>query len=177
MLGIAAQKAAQAGVAVAFSEGDVRTVDLSRTFDAALLMFAVIGYQRTNADVLATLRSVRRHLEPGGVLFFDIWYGPGVLTSPPGSGEREIQTPDGPIRRSVEGELDVPRHLCTVRYRLTRDGEESLETHVMRYFFPLELALFLDVCGFELVALAPVGALDGEPDAETWNANVIARAV
>jgi SAM-dependent methyltransferase len=177
MLSIAAQKAAQAGVAVAFSEGDVRTVDLGRTFDAALLMFAVIGYQRTNADVLATLRSVRRHLEPGGVLFFDIWYGPGVLTSPPGSGEREIQTPDGTIRRSVEGELDVPRHLCTVRYRLARDAEESFETHVMRYFFPLELELFLDVCGFELVALAPVGALDGEPGPETWNANVVARAV
>jgi SAM-dependent methyltransferase len=177
MLAIAAQKAARAGVEVALTKGDVRTVDLGRTFDAALLMFAVIGYQRTNADVLATLRAVRRHLTPGGMLFFDTWYGPGVLTSPPGARERDIDTPEGPIRRSVEGELDIPRHLCTVRYRLARDGEESLETHVMRFFFPLELELFLAVCDLELLALAPVGALDGEPGPETWNANVVARAV
>ena len=177
MLAIAARKATEAKVEVALTEGDVRTVDLGRSFDAALVMFAVIGYQRTNADVLATLRSVRRHLEPGGLLFFDTWYGPGVLTSPPGTREREIDTPDGPMRRLVEGELDVPRHLCTVRYRLTRNGEESSETHVMRYFFPLELELFLHVCGFELVVLAPVGALDGEPGAEAWNVNAVARAV
>jgi SAM-dependent methyltransferase len=177
MLALAARKADAAGLNMSLIEGDVRSVDLGRTFDAVLLMFAVIGYQRSNADVLATLRTARRHLDPGGVLFFDTWYGPGVLSSPPGTREREIDVPGGPVRRLVEGELDVPRHLCTVRYRLERGDEQTVETHVMRYFFPLELELFLDVCGFEMTALAPVGSLDGEPDAETWNANVVARAV
>ena len=33
------------GSAVAFHQGDARNVDLQRHFDAALMMFAVLGYQ------------------------------------------------------------------------------------------------------------------------------------
>src|SRR5919198_851041 len=40
MLAIAAEKSAAAGTSIAFSRGDVRRVDLGRTFDAVLLMFA-----------------------------------------------------------------------------------------------------------------------------------------
>ena len=177
MLERAREKARTEDVAAAFLEGDVRTLQLERTFDAALLLFAVIGYQRTNGDVRATLRTVRRHLRPGGVLVLDTWHGPGVLASPPGTSDRVTETDRGPVRRLAEGELDVRRHLCTVRYRLTGPGLDERETHVMRYFFPLELELLLDVEGFELVVLSPVGTLDGEVSRETWNAVVVARAV
>jgi hypothetical protein len=119
---------------------------------------------------------VRRHLRPGGLLVFDFWHGPGVIASPPGAGEREIDTPDGPMTRIVSGELDVRRHRCTVSYRLVSDAGEERETHVMRFFFPLELELLCDVEGFELVRLAPFGSLDGEVDETTWNATVVARA-
>ena len=57
-----------------FVVGDLRTVDLGRRFDAALMMFAVLGYQLENEDVLAALSTARRHLEPGGLLFCDVWY-------------------------------------------------------------------------------------------------------
>jgi hypothetical protein len=142
-----------------------------------LLMFAVLGYQQTNEEVRDTLAAARRHLQPDGILFFDVWYGPGVLISPPGVAEREIQTEDGPVLRTATGELDTRHHLCTVRYRLDRDGEEQTETHVMRYFFPRELELFLELAGLELLSLSPIGSLEGEPEPETWNVNVVARAV
>jgi SAM-dependent methyltransferase len=177
MLARARGKAAEAGVEVDLRQGDVRDADLGRRFDAALLMFAVIGYQRTNDDVRATLRTVRRHLRPGGVLVFDTWFGPGVLVSPPGSGERTIETEDGPIKREVTGSLDVRRHLSTVAYRLIGQGRDEREEHVMRFFFPLELELFCALEGLELLTLSPVGSLDGELTRETWNALGAARAV
>jgi SAM-dependent methyltransferase len=180
MVAIATEKAAAAGVAADIRQGDIRTVDLGRRFDAVLLMFAVIGYQRTNADVRAAFATIARHLEPGGVVFLDAWYGPGVLLDPPGSGERVLAGTAGPVTRRVSAERDVRRHLCTVRYRLTGalpDGRtEAEEEHVMRFFFPLELEAFMEGAGLEPCALAPMGSLDRAPDERTWNVVAVARA-
>ena len=49
-----------------FLEGDVRSLDLDRQFDAVIMMFAVLGYQLTNDDVSNTLRTVCHHLKRGG---------------------------------------------------------------------------------------------------------------
>jgi len=49
-----------------FLQGDTRTLDLGQSFDAILMMFAVLSYQRTNDDVLDALCTVRQHLQPGG---------------------------------------------------------------------------------------------------------------
>ena len=181
MLRLARAKGVDAGVGVEWREGDVRSVDAGGPFDAALLMFAVLGYQHRNEDVLATFRNIRRHLRPGGLLAFDAWYGPGVLADPPGSRSRLVETADGPLTRSVTSKLDVRRHLCHVHYRLSRlhaGREDSVadETHVVRYFFPMELELLLEISGFELLALGDFEAPEREPDERSWNAFVIARA-
>src|SRR5436190_6419443 len=44
---------------VQFVLGDLRAVQLERCFDACVLMFAVLGYQTTNHDVMAALPNVR----------------------------------------------------------------------------------------------------------------------
>jgi SAM-dependent methyltransferase len=169
---------AKTGDAVSYTQADARSFDLGRTFDAAAFFFAVLGYQQTNDDVRAALRSARRHLVDGGVLFLDVWNGPGVVADPPGTRERTIDTPDGPIDRTVSSELDVRRQIATVNYRLEREGEEPAEeAHVMRFFFPQELALFMELEGFELLSLSPFGTLDGEAGRDDWTAVVVARAV
>jgi SAM-dependent methyltransferase len=177
MVQIAREKAREGGVAIEFRHGDLREVQLGRRFDAVLLMFAVLGYQRTNADVRAALENARAHLRPGGVLMLDLWYGPGVLTEPPEDRRRVIETPDGDLTRTVSAELDVPHQLCTVRYSLSGAGRDAEETHVMRFFFPAELELFMDVAGFELLTLSSVDDLDQPATTGSWTATVVARAL
>jgi hypothetical protein len=80
------------------------------------------------------------------------------------------------MKRIVTGELDVRHHRCTVNYRLIAGAREERETHVMRYFFPLEIELFCDLEGFDLVSFTPFGTLDGEVSRETWNVTAVARA-
>ena len=46
----------------------------------------------------------------------------------------------------------------------------------MRFFFPLELELFLDRAGFSLVELGAFPDFDAEPDPSTWNVLALARA-
>jgi SAM-dependent methyltransferase len=177
MVGIARQKADEAGLSIDLRQGDLRDVRLDRRFDAVLLMFAVLGYQRTNAEVRAALDNARAHLRPGGVLMLDLWYGPGVLTEPPEDRRRVIETPEGDLTRTVSSELDVPHQLCTVRYSLSGAGRDSEETHVMRFFFPAELELFLEAAGFELGAITAFGELDKPATTESWTATVVARAL
>jgi SAM-dependent methyltransferase len=180
MLSIARKKVAEERLgAVELCEGDVRSVRLGRSFDAALLMFAVLGYQSSNQDVLATLRTVRAHLHSGALLCLDLWYGPAVLTIKPEERQRTIDSSTGPVVRNAKPELDVRRHLCTVHYRFDDPrgkGQLAEEHHVMRFFFPMELELFLSETGLELVSLTRFGSLDKQPDAETWNVLAVARA-
>ncbi len=165
-----------------FYEGDLRNIELEQSFDAALRMFAVLGYQLTNGDVLTALRTARKHVRPGGLLIFDIWYGPAVLRQGPSERVKLIPTESGQILRVASGELEIERHLCKVSYRVWRiEGDrlagQTEETHWMRYFFPLELDLFLEYCGFTPVRLGVLPEFDRDPDTTTWNALGLARAV
>lgn len=165
-----------------FHHGDIRNVELGQQFDAALLMFAVLGYQIDNADVIAALRSARRHLRPRGLLMFDVWYGPAVLFQRPSGRVKTIPTSTGSISRVSSSELDLSRHTCTVHYRVStfvaeRMASETEETHTVRYFFPRDLELFLEATAFTLVRLGAFPAFDCEPDETTWNVLVVARGV
>jgi SAM-dependent methyltransferase len=169
-------------LALTFRRGDLQGLDLERRFDAALMMFAVLGYQTTNREVSAALAAARRHLEPGGLLVFDVWYGPAVLSQRPVERVKVLETPQGELHRAATPVLDVQRHLCLVRYRLRlADGDgrlqEFAEDHPMRYFFPMELEQFLTAGRFEPVHLSDAADLDAEPTLDTWNVLACARAV
>jgi SAM-dependent methyltransferase len=181
MLERARLKSAQAGGAgPEFVFGDLRDVRLGRTFDACIVMFAVLGYQTTNQDMAAAFATVAHHLEPAGIFVFDVWNGAAVLTL--GPTERTRTVPHGAQRlvRSSSGALDLPRHLCHVHIHQTlvagdRVVSETDETHAMRYFFPLELELLLDRAGFDILEMTPFDEPRRALDANAWSMLVVAR--
>ena len=165
-----------------FHQGDIRNLDLQEVFDAVLMMFAVLGYQLENADVLAALRAARHHLRLGGLLIFDVWYGPAVLHLRPSQKSKVIPTSGGQILRVASGKLDIRRHLCKVNFQVRHvEGErliaETEESHTVRYFFPMEIDLFLECSGFALIRLSDFLDFDQDPSEITWNALGLARAV
>jgi len=167
--------------ALTFRQGDLRDVNLESTFDAVLMMFAVLGYQHTNEDVRRTLTNVRKHLRPGGLLVCDIWYGPAVLHVRPSQRSREMPTSGGRVLRMASTEIDVLRHLCTVDISLTviereRVVNEVTERHQMRFFFPQEIAVLLECTGFRMSRLGAFPDFDQSPSEDNWNAMFIARA-
>ena len=56
---------------LAFVRADMRSFSLGRTFDAAISMDGAFTHLLTESDLLAHLRTVRRHLGPGGVYVFE----------------------------------------------------------------------------------------------------------
>lgn len=165
----------------AYLQGDVRSVDLGKQFDAVLMMFAVLGYQLTNDDVLASLRTVRKHLLPGGLFIFDVWYGPAVLAIRPSDRVKIIPTVDGKVIRAASGRLDTAHHVGEVSYhawRLSGDRviSETEERHAMRFFFPLELELMLSTVGLKLEGLTAFPSLEQPANETTWNVLGVAKA-
>src|SRR5437870_12951425 len=158
----------------------VRLLNLGRTYNATVMMFAILGYQVENDDVLAALGTVARHLRKGGLFAFDIWYGPGVLRDPPGERARAFHDGKREIIRIARGDLDVGRQLASVKYDLwsvenSGSVEKTSERHTMRFFFPKELELFLQIAGLRLVSLSAFGETDKAPTEKDWN--VFAAAV
>jgi SAM-dependent methyltransferase len=163
-----------------FLQGDVRTLDLGQTFDAVLMMFAVLGYQLTNEDVLAALRAVQRHLRQGGLFACDFWYGPAVLAIRPGDRVKVTPLSEGKLIRTASGRLDVLRHLCEIHYHLwhlngDRVLNETEEIHRMRFFFSLELEFAFAQAGLALCSTTAFPDLDRSADETTWNALAVAQ--
>jgi SAM-dependent methyltransferase len=164
-----------------FHLGDICRTDLHQQFDAVIMMFAVLGYQLTNENVNLALQTARRHLKPGGLFVFDVWYGPAVLSIRPSDRVKIVPIPNGKVIRVASGKLDTYHHISDVNYHIWKLSEqrvldESDETHQMRFFFPQELALFLSNNNLSLENIVEFGDLVKPPTEESWNVLVISRA-
>ena len=189
MLDQALAKASTSGVSGAdqprFVRSDLRELNLGaqeeEPFDAAIMMFAVLGYLTQDADILAALRQVRGRLKPGGVFVFDCWYGPAVVAEGPSARTKHLEIGNEHLERTAVGRLDLDHDVCTVAYHLVRSGEgtvlsEVREDHQMRYFFLPGLEALLSSAGFELVRTGQFPEIDLAPDQRSWNIVGVARA-
>ena len=182
MLAQARAKAATLALAHAplFVEGDVCRLDLGRRFDAALMMFMVLGYQFENADLVAALTALRSHLAPAGLFVFDVWNGLAVLAQRPSERTVEAIRGDTKIVRKTSTRLEPIAQLCHVHFAIERtdaDGTTAWEeTHTVRFFFPQELDLVLRCHGLRLLQLSRFPDGEGAPDENAWNMIGVAKA-
>ncbi len=180
MIRQAREKAEKARVSTAFHVLDIRDFSLGKEFDACTSLFAVFGYLTRTADVLAAMARIRRHLKRGSVFTFDFWNGLAVLRELPAVRVKAVEKDGKRVIRTVHPEMDAFHHLCRSNYHVLVTKDESVidefrETHVVRYFFPQEIAHYLDDAGFEVVKLCPFLRLDGAVDEREWNVTAIAR--
>ena len=166
---------------VVFHQGDIRTLDLGRTFDAVIAMFAVISYQTTNEDLMAAFRTARQHLNRGGLFVFDAWFGPAVLTERPSDRCKIVERDGERIIRFAHPELDVVAQTVRVNYKVLhlKEGHmphEMDEAHTMRFLFAQELVHFLELNGLEMLNLCPFMELDRRITGRDWNMIVVAQS-
>jgi len=181
MLSIAQRKAQSVGQSIQWVQGDVRSLRLQQTFDLALFMFAVLGYQVTNADLTAALRAARQHLSIGGLLIFDVWFGPAVLAERPTDRIKQSQLDDTRVIRLAQPEFDLLAQTVLVNYTILqlagdRIKQQFSEAHAMRFFFPQELNYFLEQSGFEVRHMCPFLHADDVLTDAVFNLTVVAQA-
>lgn len=182
MLKLAHEKLDKRGLSAELYEKDVRDFEIGRKFDACLCMFAVLNYVTTNEGLMRSFRNIRRHLNERGLLIFDFWYGPAVLSIKPSVRVKEVKGEGIRVLRIVDPEMDVNQHLCKINYHLiVTKGKEVVddirETHAMRYLFPQEIQYMLAANKLKILHLCEFLNLDIPSSEKTWNVTAVAKAI
>ena len=180
MLAVAEEKKRQCESSVEFEKGDISTVRLQRSFDAAIAMFAVMGYQITNERLESSLLNTWRHLNRDGLLIFDAWFGPAVITQKPHDRVLIVEEGARTIIRLTRPVLDILTHTVSANFTVLHIEDDKVldhieETHRMRFFFPKELDFILAKTGYVVLGMRPFMELDGDLKENDWNMTVIAR--
>lgn len=183
MLEIARAKPQGAGSPIEWVEQDLQTLELSRTFDACASFFGVLSFQLSNEDMMQALRSIRRHLEPSGLLLADVWYGPTVLSERPEKRLKIVEASGHRLLKYSTPELDPFHHTNVVhQHVLVLDEGKTVvaeieEAQTVRFWFPQELKGFLEHAGFEVLSFFAYPDADRLPSSGDWDLGFVARAI
>ncbi len=180
MLDIAKRKVEKEAVDAELVEGDISTLKTDRRFDAVISMFAVLGYQTQNSQVRKTCATVYNHLSTNGAFIFDIWNGLAVLSQRPVPVIKNFFNENQEIIRITEPVIDLLSHTVEVKYRLLVQEKEKMisntsESHLVRFFFPQEIAYYLQSSGFHKVDFYPFMDLNQIVSDTTWSLTIVGR--
>jgi len=180
MIASARVRAEQAGLSIPFRQGDACEAGPERDFDAVVALFHVASYQ-TDRDRLEKLfRTAHAALKPGGVFFFDYWYGGAVLAQGVETRVKVIEQKPLRLTRIAQSDHDEQRATVTVNYTLFCEDIDRAtirrvdEAHRMRYWFPFEIDATLQTSGLQPSGHA-AWLTEDAPNSKTWAAYAVAR--
>jgi SAM-dependent methyltransferase len=138
--------------------GDMRNVQLSRTFPVVMAPFNTLMHAYTMQDQNATLETVKKHLAPGGVFAFDL-YNPNFANLNVLKREAEWEHVGGEhaeiflyqTHDADDQVLESHYYLDTVR----QDGTLTRQTSILkqRYYTRFEIERLLKQQGFQHVQM------------------------
>ncbi len=181
MVSLAKAAAAKRGLPIPFHVQSFQTCgSIGGEYDAALAMFASLGYLSAPEDLGRTLAGVRALLAPGGVFVFDVWNGQAVLQDYSPVREKRASGASVSVIRTSRTTLDRATQSATVNFEFTvtrRGGApaEFSESHRVRYYFPDELAQDLEKSGFEVALRCPFLEPSRALAPRDWNMTFVAR--
>lgn len=161
MLAEARRKADERGVEVQWVQGDMRGLDLGRTFDLVVIAANSLLHLHEADELVGCFRSVREHLAPGARLVLDV-FNPSVHLLAQADGVRRRREelsfvdPDrGPVHVDVAGTYDEAAQVTRGTWWFSTDSSSEADFAVvpleMRSIFPQELPLLLSLGGLRVV--------------------------
>ena len=162
-----------------FEVGDVRTYRINKLFDAVISLFHVASYQSSNSDLKNMFLTAATHLNPGGILIFDFWYGPAVLTDLPSIRTKKMQDSNIDVLRIAEPEIRYNENIVDVNYKIEVTEKANNQTsvfsekHSMRYLFLPELKKMLEDLNIEIMD-SLTWMSDDELNLNSWQGVVVA---
>ena len=66
---------------IPFHQASMVDFDLNKKFDVITCLFSAIGYVETQSRLHQAIQTMTNHLNDGGVLLVEPWFGPGILST------------------------------------------------------------------------------------------------
>jgi len=165
MLAFARRQVAAEGVGerISLVQADMRHLDLDSRFNLAFVAVNSFMHLLTTDDQLAALSSIRRHLNPGGLLLLDLFNpDPSQLLDSSGNVvlDKVMTDPDTGhrIMKFYSRQADLGQQTLRVTFVIDEvDGQGGVQRTLfpfsMRYLYRYELELLLRHAGFEVEAI------------------------
>lgn len=158
---------------VTYEVNELSSFSLSYQFDIAISLFHVVSYLTHNKELLATFKNVERHLKPGGLFIFDVWYSPAVYFQQPETRIKRLGDEETRITRIAEPVIHNRDNVVDVNYELIIENKKDhstttlTEKHPMRHFSEPEISLLAECTGFKVIHSEEF--LTGNiPSPQTW---------
>jgi len=166
------EKASALGVSARVHQANMTSFRLPRRYALIFIVNNAFVHNLTTEDQLATLRTCREHLLPGGLLAFDTAFpGPGWVAAPSGTREMELEVPHPktglPVRiwdtRTFD-RVQQLQHSFNEIEMLDKQGK-VIAVHpsktTIRWIYKGEMELLLRMAGFGRWQI--LGDYDGRP--------------
>ncbi|MFN0121676.1 MAG: class I SAM-dependent methyltransferase [Blastocatellia bacterium] len=155
--------------------GDMRSFALDRQFALITAPFRAFLHNLTTEDQLACLRTVHKHLRPGGRIAFNVFH-PSLEYMAQNTGAlagvwrvtASHPLPDGgQLLRSESNRYDTVRQRVFSLHRYERYGADGnlertfLQRLELAYLYPADIRRLLTDSGFDRIEIA--GGFDGRP--------------
>jgi ubiquinone/menaquinone biosynthesis C-methylase UbiE len=148
MLSIAKKKLPK----IRFHQGEMTDFDLGRQFDVIVCLFSSIGYVKTTSRLRKAIKTMNRHLVPGGLLLVEPWFTPGQW-KPGRTFALQINKPDLKIVRMSRSDQRGRISLIEFQYLIgtPKEIEHSVEIHELGLFTHRDYMDGFKAAGLEVI--------------------------
>ena len=161
-------------------KGDIRKIKLNKYFKAVISLFHVISYQTTNEQIRAVFKNASRHLRPGGLFIFDVWYSPAVYHQKSSTKVKRFENKSIRIVRVAEPNSQPNKNIVEVNYNFfienlkNSTSNQFKETHSMRHFSLPEIDYLSKEHRFQIID-AHEFLTKRVPSENTWGVCIILK--
>lgn len=184
MLEVAKQKILVANVSekINLLQGDIRELKDYGDFDAVIMMFNIVGYLHTPADLAKLSSNVAHNLKPGGTFIFDAWNEPAVVADPPTDRTKIVAKDRGQITRVTKGFLETSAKLVKIKFEVSEEMDGQItnsvsEDHPMRYWDIPELTTAIKLGGLNVLSTTSFANPDQPASVHEWDMYVVAAKI
>lgn len=181
MLKIAEKRRIDKEDQLSFTHSSIQSLSLDKKFDVITSLFHVMSYQNSNQELVQAFKAAKDHLGDGGILIFDFWYGPAVLTDLPVTRIKRLENDLIKVTRLAEPIFHPQINCVDVHYNIFIQDKfknnafiEKKELHQMRYLFDTELELIFEKIGFQILDKYEWMS-EKSPSFNSWNVVWIVR--
>jgi len=137
---------------IRFTQGDMTNFDLGRQFDGITCLFSSIGYVKTKSKLHQAIKTMKKHLLPGGVLLIEPWFTP-TQWHPGRAFTLQVDKPDLKIVRMSHSGQRGKMSILNFQYLIgTPKGiEHSNEIHELGLFTHKEYLDAFKAAGLKVI--------------------------
>jgi SAM-dependent methyltransferase len=168
---------------IRFHQEAFQTADrINKKFDVVISMFSAINYLTTYQDLLRSLKNIHGLLDRGGIFVFDFWNGNAVIEDFSPVRVKRMNKGTKSVLRYSENTIDRLKQTVDVKFNFMlfdkdRLAKEFTESHIIRYYFLMEMENFLEMSGFKIIKRCPFMSPSRAISYKDWNVTFVAKRI